>query len=145
MTWILSQYCNGLVTALCRTSVLPSSRRLAMPMLQQNPAYMNSRTATPAINGDNPYDFKGYSAVLPTSGKHATNRTGWNIWLHISHVYGMSNPGVVNYDMTMGSTLHQPRLLFGNRMKLSLILVSIVAYVVLATIWICYAELVAIY
>jgi hypothetical protein len=53
--------------------------------------------------------------------------------------------GVVNYDMPMGSTLHQPKPLFGNRMKLSLILVSIAAYVVLATIWICYAELVALY
>jgi hypothetical protein len=73
------------------------------------------------------------------------NRTIWNIWLHISHIYGMLQCGVVNYDMPMGSTLHQPKLLLGNRMKLSLILVSVVAYVVLATIWICYAELVAIY
>jgi hypothetical protein len=51
----------------------------------------------------------------------------------------------VNYDMVMGLILERPQLFTGKRMKLPLILASVVAYVALATIWICYAELVALY
>jgi hypothetical protein len=45
----------------------------------------------------------------------------------------------------MGVLLQQHQHTAGNRMKLPLILASLVAYVVLATIWICYSELVALY
>ena len=63
----------------------------------------------------------------------------------ISHVYGMSELNAVNYHIAMGSHMYVPRLQSENGMKLSLILVSVVTYVVLATIWICYTDLVALY
>jgi hypothetical protein len=51
----------------------------------------------------------------------------------------------LNYDMGMGVLQQQHQHIAGTRMKLPLILASLVAYVVLATIWICYSELVALY
>jgi hypothetical protein len=69
----------------------------------------------------------------------------WNICLQFSYVYGISEFPILDYDMDMELTPHMPRLPSGKRMKLPLILVSIVAYVVLATIWICSAELVSVY
>jgi hypothetical protein len=69
----------------------------------------------------------------------------WNICLQISYVYGMSEFPILDYDIGMELISHMPRLPSGKRMKLPLILVSIVAYVVLATMWICSAELVSVY
>ena len=51
----------------------------------------------------------------------------------------------MHYHTAMELTLFRPRLPSGKRMKLPLILASVVSYVVLATIWICYSELVALY
>jgi hypothetical protein len=45
----------------------------------------------------------------------------------------------------MEMRLELPRFFTGKHMKLPLILAFLVAYVVLATIWICYAQLVALY
>lgn len=51
----------------------------------------------------------------------------------------------LNYAEEMEQLLEIPRLRCGVDMKLPIILASVVAYVVLATVWICYAELVALY